>query len=114
MSHARPLVTDDYSEEMLVCIQNCQDCHRACLQTLTYCLKQGGRHARPDHLRLLMDCADIGLTSAAVMIRASDLHPHPRAACAAGCEACAGDCRELSGDLRMRALHDAGRQCAAA
>jgi hypothetical protein len=30
--------TDDYSEQMLVCIQNCQDCHRACLQTFAYCL----------------------------------------------------------------------------
>ena len=69
MTHARPTHTDEYSEPMLVCIQNCQDCHRACLQTLTYCMKQGGRHAEPEHLRLLMDCADICLTSAAFMIR---------------------------------------------
>src|SRR5206468_6305763 len=58
MTHASPMHADDYSEQMLVCIQNCQDCHRACLQTLTYCMKQGGRHAEPEHLRLLMDCAD--------------------------------------------------------
>jgi len=112
MTHARPLSTDDYSEEMLVCIQNCQDCHRACLQTLTYCMKQGGRHARPEHLRLLMDCADICLTSAAFMIRASDLHPHTCAACAAVCQACADDCAEMSDDLRMKALADTCRHCA--
>ena len=40
----------DYSEPMLACIQNCQDCHRACLQTLTYCMSQGGRHADAEHL----------------------------------------------------------------
>jgi len=105
-------VAEDYSEQMLVCIQNCQDCHRACLQTLTYCMKQGGRHARPDHLRLLMDCADICLTSAAFMIRASDLHTHTCAACAVVCQRCADDCAEMSDDLRMKALADTCQHCA--
>lgn len=112
MTNARPLQSDDYSEQMLVCIQNCQDCHRACLQTLAYCMKQGGRHARPEHLRLLMDCADICLTSAAFMIRASDLHTHICAACAQVCQRCADDCNELSDDLRMKALADTCQHCA--
>jgi hypothetical protein len=103
---------DDYSEEMLVCIQNYQDCHRACLQTLAYCMKQGGRHAAPQHLRLLMDCADICLTSAAFMSRASDLHAYTCAACAAVCQACAEDCDQMSDDLRMKALADTCRHCA--
>jgi hypothetical protein len=112
MTDARPLDNDDYSEQMLVCIQNCQDCHRACLQTLTYCMKQGGRHAAPEHLRLLMDCADICLTSAAFMIRASDLHAHTCAACAVVCRHCADDCAEMGDDLRMKALADTCRHCA--
>ena len=102
----------DYSEQMLVCIQNCQDCHRACLQTLTYCMTQGGRHATPGHLRLLMDCADICGTSAAFMLRASDLHAHTCAACAAVCRACAEDCAQMSDDSRMGALADTCRHCA--
>lgn len=104
--------TEEYSEQMLVCIQNCQDCHRACLQTLTYCMKQGGRHAEPEHLRLLMDCADICLTSAAFMIRASDLHTHTCAVCAAVCARCADDCADMGDDLRMKALADTCRHCA--
>ena len=113
MTSARPLhTTDDYSEQMLVCIQNCQDCHRACLQTLAYCMKQGGRHAAPDHLRLLMDCADICLTSAAFMLRASDLHTHTCAACAEVCQRCADDCKAMSDDLRMKALADTCQHCA--
>ena len=108
MTHARPTHTDEYSEPMLVCIQTCQDCHRACLQTLTYCMKQGGRHAEPEHLRLLMDCADICLTSAAFMIRASDTC----AACAEVCQRCADDCNQMSDDLRMKALADTCQHCA--
>jgi len=104
--------TSDYSEQMLACIQNCQDCHRACLQTLTYCMKQGGRHAEPEHLRLLMDCADICLTSAAFMIRASDLHVFTCGACAEVCQRCADDCNQMSDDLRMKALADTCQHCA--
>lgn len=102
----------DYSEPMLACIQNCQDCHRACLQTLTYCMGLGGRHAAPDHLRLLMDCADICAVSAAFMLRASDLHAHTCAACAEVCRRCAEDCDAMGDDLRMKALADTCRHCA--
>jgi hypothetical protein len=104
--------TDDYSEPMLVCIQNCQDCHRACLQTLTYCMSQGGRHAEPQHVRLLMDCADICAVSANFMLRASDLHPFTCGACAQVCQRCADDCAAMGDDPRMKALADTCRHCA--
>ena len=109
MAHA---THGDYSDPMLACIQNCQDCHRACLQTLTYCMQQGGRHARPDHLRLLMDCAEICLVSANFMLRASDLHRHTCAACAEVCRRCAADCAAMGDDTRMKALADTCRHCA--
>lgn len=102
----------DYSEQMLVCIQNCQDCHRACLQTLTYCLGQGGRHAAAERVRLLMDCAEVCAVSAAFMLRASELHAHTCAACAAVCSACAEECAATGDDSRMKALADTCRHCA--
>ena len=104
--------TDDFSEQMLACIQNCQDGHRACLQTLTYCMRRGGRHAAPDLLRLLMDCADVCLASASFMLRASDLHAHTCAACAAVCDRVADGLNALSDDPRMRAMTDTCRHCA--
>ena len=104
--------TDDYREQMLVCIQNCQDCHRACLQTFAYCLKRGGGHAGAELLRNLLDCGDICSTSAAFMIRASDLHPHVCAACAAVCDQCAEQCADIGDDSRMNALADTCRHCA--
>ena len=103
---------DEYSEQMLVCIQNCQDCHRACLQTFAYCLKRGGGHAEPELLRNLLDCGDICLTSASFMIRASDLHAHVCAACAVVCQQCAEECAALGDDPRMKALSDTCRHCA--
>lgn len=103
---------DGPSEQMLVCIQNCQDCARACTQTLAYCLGQGGRHAEPGHVRLMLDCAEICHTSANFMLRGSDLHGHTCAACAAVCLRCAEDCDRMADDLRMKACADTCRHCA--
>jgi len=103
---------DELSEQMLVCIQNCQDCHRACVQTLTYCMRQGGRYAEPDHLRLLMDCADVCHVAANFMLRNSDLHAHTCAACAEVCGHCAEACASMGEDLRMKALADTCGHCA--
>ena len=34
------------------------DCHIQCLSmAMTHCLEMGGEHSRPQHLRLMMDCA---------------------------------------------------------
>ena len=74
-------------EDMLQCIEVCMDCHKACLQTIPYCLQQGGLHSEPNHIRLMMDCAEICQTAANFMIRGSDLHQHTCAACA---EVCSG------------------------
>ena|SRR2546421_4545884 len=103
---------DAPSEQMLLCIQNCLDCYRACLQTLAYCMEQGGHHSEPDHLRVMMDCAEICQTSANFMLRGSMLHPHTCRACAAVCQACADDCDQMGDDLRMKACADTCRHCA--
>jgi hypothetical protein len=44
--------TDD---EMKQCIQLCRGCHAMCTQKIAHCLKLGGRHAAPDHIRLMID-----------------------------------------------------------
>ena len=101
-------------DEMLACIQVCSDCHKACLQTIPYCLQAGGRHAEPNHVRLMMDCAEICQTSANFMLRGSDLHVHTCAACAEVCERCARDCAAMSeNDTRMAACAEMCRRCAA-
>ena len=99
-------------DAMLLCIQDCLDCHRACVQTLAYCTRQGGPHADPDHLRLMMDCAQVCQTSADFMLRHSPLHVHTCRACAEVCQACADDCDRMASDLRMKACADTCRHCA--
>jgi hypothetical protein len=100
------------SGEMRRCIQNCSECHGVCVETVTHCLQKGGRHAAPDHIRLLLDCAQICQTSADFMLRSSPLHTRTCAVCAEVCEQCARDCEQLGDDEMMRRCAETCRRCA--
>jgi hypothetical protein len=85
------------NEDMESCIDACTDCHRVCLETLTTCLRLGGKHAAAEHLRLLLDCAEICQTSTDFMLRGSAHHRLTCGTCAKLCRACESSCRQLGG-----------------
>jgi hypothetical protein len=89
------------NEEMKHCIQLCQDCHVLCTQMIQHCVQLGGRHAAPDHIRLLMDCAQICTTTADYMARGSSLHDRLCGLCAEVCRLCAESCAQIQGDDQM-------------
>jgi hypothetical protein len=73
----------------------------------------GGKHADPNHIRLLQDCAQICITSADFMLRGSQYHGLTCAACAQICEACAQECESMAdGNDFMQRCADACRRCA--
>ena len=94
------------------CIDECLNCHRVCLETVQYCLQQGGKHADPRHITTLLDCAEICQTSANFMLRGSELHGRTCAVCAEVCARCAQSCEEMGDDEQMRACAEACRSCA--
>jgi hypothetical protein len=100
------------SDDMQLCIQNCLMCHQTCEQMIAHCLNKGGRHATPDHIRLLQDCADICEMSADFMLRGSPFHSRTCAVCAEICRACAADCDSMADDEMMKACADMCRRCA--
>ena len=100
------------NETLRQCIQECLNCHGICLNTITYCLEQGGRHAEGGHIRLLTDCAEICQTSANFMLRGSSLHARTCAVCAEICAQCAEDCGQFKDDAHMQRCAEACRRCA--
>lgn len=86
-------MTHESSSAMSACIDTCIDCHRVCLGTVKNCLEKGGAHANPDHLGLLLICADICQTSANAMILGVHQHIHTCLACAEICQACSDACK---------------------
>lgn len=98
---------------MQECIQNCIDCFQVCSHMIEHCLQKGGKHASPQHIKLLDDCAKICNLSADFMIRNSDFHASTCQACAEICKACAEDCESLaSDDQMMKACAEVCRKCA--
>ena len=117
------LLTDEYTTplsqqmnltaEMLGCIKYCTNCHSLCTVTAMHCLHLGGPHAAPEHIRLLLDCAQICRTSADFMLRGSPLHERTCGVCAEVCQQCAEDCERVGGgDQQMKQCADACRRCA--
>jgi len=102
-----------HDSRMQECINECTNCHRVCLETLTYCLNKGGRLSEAHHLRLLTDCAEICQISANFMLRNSELHVYTCGACAEICERCARSCEEMSYDDLMARCAESFRSCAA-
>ena len=99
----KPAVPGEHhsDDEMQKCIELCQDCHALCVQTIGHCLKIGGRHAAPEHIRLLQDCADLCETTAHYLIRGSSLHERICGLCAEVCRQCADNCLQVAGDDQM-------------
>ena len=106
-------MTTPRTGHMQECIDNCLRCHAVCTETITHCLEMGGRHAAPEHIRLLQYCAQICATSADFMLRGSDLHGRTCGVCAEVCARCAEDCaRMAAGDEMMQRCADECRRCA--
>jgi hypothetical protein len=101
-----------HGEQMQNCIQACTTCHGVCMETIQHCLKKGGKHAEPAHIRMLMDCAEICETSANYMLRGSDFHGMTCGVCAEVCERCADSCERFTDDTMMQRCAEACRMCA--
>ena len=100
------------TQDMQQCINNCLDCHGICLNTVTCCLEKGGHHAESNHIKLLLDCAEICQTSANFMLRTSDFHARICGACAEICDRCAQECDRMGDDAQMKRCAEACRRCA--
>src|SRR5688500_15166327 len=98
--------------EMANCMEECQQCHNICLETLAHCLTMGGAHAEASHINLLIDCAEICQTSANFLLRDSTMHTRTCGACADVCEHCAASCEKMGEDAQMKECAKACRRCA--
>jgi len=77
---------------------------------MTHCLELGGEHARPQHLRLMLDCAAFCAFTAGALGRKSQFHTRFASLCAEVCETCEKDCAAIGG---MEDCVQACRTCAA-
>ncbi|HJU08353.1 MAG TPA: four-helix bundle copper-binding protein [Rhodanobacteraceae bacterium] len=102
------------SQAMNDCILACQQCEATCLETINYCLGEGGEHADPQHITLMSACADICDTCARTMLRGAEVHTVVCNACAEVCRQCAASCERMGDDAEVKRCAEACRGCAEA
>ena len=101
------LYSTDRNQE---CIGACTDCHQQCTESAMRAVAIGGRHADPEFVRLLEDCADMSLTAARFLMRGSDLHRYACRAAFSVAARCGDECERLG----MLTCAEACRRCAEA
>jgi hypothetical protein len=101
------------SRQVCEAIEALQHCHTTCLSmAMVHCLEMGGEHARPQHLRLMLDCAGFCAFTADALGRKSQFHNRFAALCAQVCETCEKDCAALGGmEDCVQACRDCARRC---
>jgi len=89
-------IMNNLSRQTCGAIEALQNCHALCSSmALTHCLELGDEHARPQHLRLMLDCAALCAFTADALGRKSQFHNRFAALCAEVCETCEKDCEAL-------------------
>jgi hypothetical protein len=56
--------------------------------------------AEPDHIRLLMDCAQMCVTNVDYMLRESSFHSRVCELCAEMCRRCVESCEQVASEVR--------------
>lgn len=87
-----------------------RDCIDACNRCLAYCLRQGGGHAAFEHVRRLMDCLEVCITTADLAGRNSPVAPALVQVCAEVAEDCAQSCDQV-GQGRDAELGRCAEEC---
>ena len=96
-----------------VCIAECMECHRACMETLAHGLRQGQAYVEADHVQLLLDCSQICKTTIEFMTRGSDFTNRICEVTAYICEKTALSCgRWADTDAEMKRCADVCKRCA--
>ncbi len=103
-------MTKDLPEDVRKCMLECLNCATVCRDTMTHCLETGGEHAKPEHIFMLLDCAEFCETNAHILMHNSPVHHITCEACGQICEQCAEDCERME-DQEMRECVDACRRC---
>lgn len=98
--------------DMESCIKLCHECHAMCNQTIAQCLRLGGNHAAPDHIKLFIDCAQMCTITADYLTRELIIHDRVCKVCADVCRLCAESCEKVAGDNLVKQCADLCRRCA--
>jgi len=97
--------------EMQQCIQDCLNCHAVCMQVADKYRQGGSEQANAEHMYMLLDCAEMCLTSAHFMQHNSPLYGYTCQTCAQVCTHCANMCEQMGNSDCVNACRACAESC---
>jgi hypothetical protein len=94
-------------------VANLDECHETCVEGMIHSLSEGGDFAKLEHIRWLLDCAEICQFAGNFVIRHSEYAGDILSICAFICEDCAQSCETFFEDEHMKNCAEVCRNCAA-
>ncbi|MGE3610434.1 MAG: four-helix bundle copper-binding protein [Bacteriovoracaceae bacterium] len=91
------------------CITDCLQSFETCTSSIQHCLQEGGVHADPRHMSLMIECARICQLSAEFMLSGSPYAQDLCNVCSLICEECAISCDSI--DPRDGILKECAEFC---
>jgi hypothetical protein len=109
-----PVARHAFSRQVADCMEALGHCHATCLSTAAvHCLESGGEHVRPQHFRLMLDCAAACAFAADALARKSQFHNRICALAGDIATTCGRDCEALGGmEACAAACRETARLCA--
>ncbi|ALB42226.1 MULTISPECIES: four-helix bundle copper-binding protein [unclassified Anabaena] len=106
------MMTKSMTNEMQICVNACMECHKMCLETMTYCMTKGGKYMDITMMIMLRDCAEMCMMCTNMMMAGSEFSDRTCMLCAEMCDRCAITCEKMSDDSKMMECAAACRRCA--
>lgn len=95
------------SAEMQQCLAAVVESERMCMETMTYCLQQGGRMADESLIRALQDASDFCRLTTELLYRRSEWHGRASAMAAEVVGQTARRCTEFGDDAQLKTCSEA-------
>lgn len=106
------MMTETMTPEMQTCMNACTDCHKMCLETMTYCMSKGGRYMDMSMMSMMRDCSEMCMMCMSMIMGGSEFMGRTCMLCAEMCDRCAMACEMMSDDAKMMECAAACRKCA--
>ncbi len=69
------MMTETVTTEMQACMDACMDCHKMCMETMTYCMSKGGKEMDKNMMSMMSmmrDCSEMCMMCMNMMMSGSE------------------------------------------
>jgi hypothetical protein len=106
------MTTNVMSIELKNCLEACTDCHKICLEAMTYCSERGCKYLDVSMMCMLRDCAEMSMMCVNLIMDGSEFAGRTCQLCAEMCFKCAIACDDMRDDPKMVEYAATFRRCA--